>query len=51
MKDVKDPKEIRLPGSDCIFVVLRVEVTKEDVSFAQLLNALLDRVHGPEIES
>ena len=51
VKDMEDPVEVQLPGGDHFFIVLRVEVSRDDVSFTPLDDVLLNLGHGPLVES
>ena len=50
LKDMKDSIEIRPPGSDRGFILLRVENTRDKISFFRFDGALLDLCNGPAIE-
>ena len=51
VKDVEDPIEVPPPSGDCIFVSLRMEETRDRTAFALLDNFLLNRGHGPAIQT
>jgi hypothetical protein len=48
---VEDPVEVQPPGGDRIFIILRVEKSREQIPFALLDDLPLDLRHGPAIES
>ena len=47
---MKDPVEIKLPGGDCLLVVLRVCKSRYQISSTFLDDLLLDSRHGSAIE-
>ena len=51
VEDVKDPIEILPPGHDHIFVVLRVEQSRNWISFTLLDDPALDVGHSSNIEA
>ena len=48
---MENPTEVRPPGGDRIFIVLRVEKPRGHISFALLDDLSLDLRHGPAIEN
>ena len=48
VEDLKNPVEVRSPGCDLLFVVLRVEVLRNRASFALLDDLPFDLRHGSE---
>ena len=51
LKDVKDPIEIRPPGSDRDFILLRVEKARDRIWFVRFDDGPLDLRHGSVVES
>ena len=47
---MKDPVEVQPPAGDLIFIVLRVEVSRDPISLALLDNVHLNLGHGSVIE-
>ena len=50
LKDMKDSIEVRPPGGNRGFIPLRVENTRDRISFFRLCHTPLDLCHGPAIE-
>lgn len=46
---MKDPIELQPPGGDRLLIGLRVEQSRDSVSFTPLDNLLLNLGHGPAI--
>ena len=51
IEDEKDPVEVQPPGCDRLFIVLRVEKSRDRISFAPLDDIPLDLSHSPAIAS
>ena len=51
LKDVNDPIKLRSPGGNCVFVFLRVENTRDKISFVRFNGTPLNLRHGPAIET
>lgn len=47
---MKNPIEVRPPGGDSFFIVLRVEEPSDRISFTLLDDVPLDPGHSPAIE-
>ena len=50
LKDMKDSIEIRPPGGNRGFILLRVENARDRISFVRFGDAPLDLCHGPVVE-
>jgi hypothetical protein len=48
---MKDPVEVRPPGGDRLFVALRMEKSRDRISFTPLDDLPLDLCHSPAIET
>ena len=48
---MKDSVEVQLPGSDRLFIVLRMEEPSDHISLTPLDDILLDFGHCPTIEN
>jgi len=48
---MKDPVEVLPPAGNCLFIVLRVEISREYVPFTPLGDAPLNLGHSPAFES
>ena len=46
---MKDPDEVQPPGSDRLLIILRVEKSRNCISFALFDDLPLDPRHGPEV--
>ena len=51
VEDMKDPVEVRPPGRDRLFVILRMEHPRDPISLTPLSDVLLDLGHSPVIRS
>ena len=48
---MKDPVEVQPPGGNCLFIILRVEMSRDYVPFTPLDDAPPNLGHGPAIEN
>jgi len=48
---MEDPVEVQPPAGNCLFIVLRVEMSRDYVSFTPLDDAPLNLSHSPIFES
>ena len=48
VKDMNNPVEVRPPGGDCLFIVLRVILSRDHIPFPPLDDVPLDLVHSPD---
>ena len=51
VKNVKNTVKLQPPGSDCLFIILRVVMSRDRVPFTSLNNVPLDLVHSSTIQS
>ena len=47
IEDVKDPVQVQLPGGDCLFVVLRMEKSRDRIPLALFFRLSLNLSHSP----
>ena len=47
---MKDPVEIQPPCSDRLFIIFRMETSRDEISFTPLADVPQDLVHDPAIE-
>ena len=50
VKDTANPVEVKLPGGNRLFIVLRVIASRDRIPFPPLDDVLLDPVHDPDRE-
>jgi len=48
---MKDPVQVQPPGGNCLFIVLRVEMSRDHIPFAPVDDAPPNLGHSPAIES